>query len=717
MYGSQLWGNASNSNIDIVQRAQSNILRTITGAPWYVRNENIQRDLNILPAKEVIAEQKKKYFTKLLLHPNHLARSNKMDINERVNYIKLQKLCLNCFAGGHILAECTSAHSCFTCKGRHHTLLHRVNPAPTVTTPTPSPIQSTSTQSANVQSFLAVNTQGVLLSTAVIHICHLGVRYTARALIDPGLEATFLSERLFKHLRMPYTSVQAHVSAQPRKYCQFLIGSPVRQDLQIEASAYVLPQLAGNLPSCTVPQKLLENLPNIQLADPKFFESSQIDVLLGADILPSILLGGSHPNICGTLLGQETIFGWILTGPVSRSTSKSISSFSARLSIGELRHWRNSSPNFWRWRTFPLTQRKSLTLSVRPRHRHDRANLNWSLYGHAPIPRYCPPSSSGNYYLPHHAVLKPDSTTTKLRVVFNASSPTSNGKSLNDILHTGPILQSDLTIQIQKWRFFQFDNTKMYRQILVDPKHTRFQRLLFRTRDEKLCDFELNTGTFGLVTSSPNYMYVDDVLAGAHTKQTAVSAIDELRTALESAGFPLRKWTSNSKHVLKRIRKEYLLCADFPEIDKASVTKTIGIRWRATSDEFFFVTAEMVSKPSFTKREVLSQIAKLFDPAGWLNPVVIWAIHIPRWTKSIHSPGAKIQFHGFCDASQSAYKAALYARVETAGHVFVRLLVAKTRVAPIKTVSLPRLELCGALLLAELSAALLPHFSTPDAET
>jgi len=66
MYGSQLWGNARNSTIDIVQRAQSKILRTITG--------NIHSDLNILPVKEVIAEQKEKYFTMLSLHRNHLAR-------------------------------------------------------------------------------------------------------------------------------------------------------------------------------------------------------------------------------------------------------------------------------------------------------------------------------------------------------------------------------------------------------------------------------------------------------------------------------------------------------------------------------------------------------------------------------------------------------------------------------------------------------------------
>ncbi|KAH8246572.1 hypothetical protein KR032_011894, partial [Drosophila birchii] len=61
-----------------------------------------------------------------------------------------------------------------------------------------------------------------------------------------------------------------------------------------------------------------------------------------------------------------------------------------------------------------------------------------------------PASSSATYYLPHRAVVKPESTTTKVREVFNASSPSANGISLNDILFAGPVLQSDLTIQIVK---------------------------------------------------------------------------------------------------------------------------------------------------------------------------------------------------------------------------------------------------------------------------
>jgi len=60
-YGSQLWRKASSSNIDLIQRVQLKILRTITEAPWYIRNQNIHRDLGILTVKDEIDKQKASY--------------------------------------------------------------------------------------------------------------------------------------------------------------------------------------------------------------------------------------------------------------------------------------------------------------------------------------------------------------------------------------------------------------------------------------------------------------------------------------------------------------------------------------------------------------------------------------------------------------------------------------------------------------------------------
>lgn len=84
------------------------------------------------------------------------------------------------------------------------------------------------------------------------------------------------------------------------------------------------------------------------------------------------------------------------------------------------------------------------------------------------------PQAKDVYYIPHHAVFKESSTTTKLRVVFDASRRTSNGRSLNEQLYVGPRLQDDLTAIIMRWRkhavAFTADVEKMYRQIKIDER-------------------------------------------------------------------------------------------------------------------------------------------------------------------------------------------------------------------------------------------------------
>ncbi|XP_043064460.1 uncharacterized protein LOC122320331 [Drosophila ficusphila] len=578
----------------------------------------------------------------------------------------------------------------------------------------------------------------------MLDICHLGTKYRAHALIDSGSEATFISERLFRLLKLPFRPINAKVSglnqtvsAQSTRQCHFAISSPSKPGLQLNTAAYVLPELAGNFPSCPIPKDELSGLPNLPLADPTFSEVSKIAVLIGADILRSVLLSGTRTNICGSLLGQETIFGWVLTGPVSSTPNHGrVSAFTTQISETADKELNKLLTKFWEVEDLPIKMVKEpdsycesnfrrtttrdqsgkyvITLPFRDPE-HSGSSLGYSrsielaqflrnenrLKRDFPLKeqydsviqeyldqdhmRQVPPTQdTPSYYLPHHAVIKSESTTTKLRVVFNASSPSANGTSLNDVLHAGPVLQSDLTIQILKWRFFQYvfsaDITKMYRQIWVNPKHTPFQRILFRNMEGELRDYELRSiaPLFWRSESSNNWQVMSKF------------SFQGLAILFGSTCTSTMKWTSNHKEVLKDIPSVHRLHNGFLEIDADSSAQTLGIRWEATSDEFFFVPPVIGIESSYTKREVLSQIAKLFDPAGWLAPFIvrskmfmqeIWLqelgwdeklpnemsqkwqeflrsysdlnkIRIPRWNG--YNSDVRIEHHGFCDASQKA---------------------------------------------------------------
>ena len=86
-YGIQLWGSASNSNIEILQRFQSKTLRTIVNAPWYVSNKVIHNDLKICYVKDEIGPFSARYCNRLVVHPNCLA-SNLLDTRYQTKRLK-----------------------------------------------------------------------------------------------------------------------------------------------------------------------------------------------------------------------------------------------------------------------------------------------------------------------------------------------------------------------------------------------------------------------------------------------------------------------------------------------------------------------------------------------------------------------------------------------------------------------------------------------------
>ncbi|GFU96467.1 gag-pol protein [Trichonephila clavipes] len=208
---------------------------------------------------------------------------------------------------------------------------------------------------------------------------------------------------------------------------------------------------------------------------------------------------------------------------------------------------------------------------------------------------------------------------------------------------------------------------------------------------------------------------------------------------LSSAGLVLRKWASNCNELLNSIDSDMRLSNASLNIDNDDTVKTLGILWHPASDVFYFKITPLSFEGPLTKRTLLSTIAKTFDPLGWLSPITIqyktimqrlwkqqlqWDERVPpditlEWeqlakavqlVKDIKIPrflfvDSDNQFHifGFSDSSEKAYAAAIYCHsVSDTGKINVQLIIAKTRVAPLTPVSLPRLELCGALLLVKL---------------
>ncbi|XP_046868494.1 uncharacterized protein LOC124461127 [Drosophila willistoni] len=247
-----------------------------------------------------------------------------MTVPERVAYIKKKSLCLNCFARGHQVKDCPSQHNCFTCKGRHNTLLHK--DARTENNPTPVPAQPSSHNIVRTYfTSEARSSRDKLLGTAIVDFWHKGTTYASRALLDPASEANFLSERMFRLMKLPFQTVRAEVTGingkvnRTLKVCHISIRSSHGPPVQIEIEAFVLSQVADYLPSCTMAQATREGMPNIPLADPSFSLKAKIDLLLGIEVIPAVTVSGIQTEV--------------ISGPLQGVPVSSCAAFTTRVAV------------------------------------------------------------------------------------------------------------------------------------------------------------------------------------------------------------------------------------------------------------------------------------------------------------------------------------------------------------------------------------------------
>lgn len=247
--------------------------------------------------------------------------------------------------------------------------------------------------------------------------------------------------------------------------------------------------------------------------------------------------------------------------------------------------------------------------------------------------------------------------------------------------------------------------------------------------------------------------YVDDCLISAANLKEVQEIREDLNALLNKPQMTLCKWRTNSLALLESIPERLRETTDL-EIATAPglCPKALGLHWSTTNDSLHVATPTLNLSEPATKRRVASAVARTFDAMGWFAPATLpakmliqkaWALQLgwddplPEdlqakwriWTEQLSlitlhpiprhygDPGKEVvaqQLHGFSDASTLAYGGAVYIRTFYADtDVVVSLVSSKTKVAPMKKLTIPRLELCGALLLSQLLDSVANDLSIP----
>lgn len=251
--------------------------------------------------------------------------------------------------------------------------------------------------------------------------------------------------------------------------------------------------------------------------------------------------------------------------------------------------------------------------------------------------------------------------------------------------------------------------------------------------------------------------YVDDYIDSAKTVEDAIELAVKVRDTHSRGGFYMRNWSSNSGEVLAALGESN--SSNNKSFDKnensATFEKILGLYWNPRNDEFKMnLKFVRLRRPILcgdivpTKREVLQVLMSVFDPLGfvscymsylkqvlqeiwrsnidWDQPLTedlyykwknwlsflpsITVVSIPRcYSMALQKPMYKAEMHTFVDASEYSYAAVSYFRIELNGEVELRLVCAKSKVAPLKPVSIPRLELQAATIGARLTQIVQCH--------
>ncbi|XP_055614840.1 uncharacterized protein LOC129761155 [Toxorhynchites rutilus septentrionalis] len=346
-----------------------------------------------------------------------------------------------------------------------------------------------------------------------------------------------------------------------------------------------------------------------------------------------------------------------------------------------------------------------------------------------PVPRV--------YYLPHFIVHNKNKLPPKPRLVFDAAAKI-QGVSFNTELLSGPDATTSLFGVLVRFREGAIavcgDIKEMFHQVRIRAEDQHAQRFLWRDCDssKKPDIYVMQVMTFGS-TCSPSCAqavknhnaekfrkycpvateaiikqhYVDDYLDSFEELDKAAEIVLHVMKIHDHAGFHIRNFVSNSRKLFQSLPSERVQISGIKMFEeKDSMTeKVLGVYWNTTSDTLGYQikldklgsdVTQMLRLP--TKREVLAFVMSVYDPLGLISNITVHGRIL-----ILEERTGEVELHTFVDASEKAFCACVYVRSVSGNTPHVRLLSAKSRVAPVKPLSIPRLELQAAVLGSRLT--------------
>ncbi|GFX09180.1 integrase catalytic domain-containing protein [Trichonephila clavipes] len=613
----------------------------------------------------------------------------KLSVEDKVEVVKRNNLCFRCFLP-HRLKECLSEKNCF-CLRHHNSLIHfsrdkTRNPTPTsnlnLDAPTFVPGQIEESVEANslsqfvVTGFEKGRLKNVFLSTVRALVKNKYSQWVeVRCLLDVGSQSCLCTRACAEKLQLKMEKINTVVSCvnDASMVVKNCVKTSVANKVKTFESELML--LVVNKITDLIPNKVIDVDVNVSefvpLADDKFNIPDRIDIVTKYGVWlcckwkcrSQVTENRVH---CGLIVDDDLnktlkkfweIEGVHIEPKVDTEVSLCEDHFVRT-------HRRNCEGRYvvsLALNKDPSCLGNSKDIAIRRLNslwkRLSRDSSYLSLYaeflkeyeelGH--LERVVESSElPTHYYIPHHGVLRPEKLTTKLRIVFNGSSPTTTGISLNDLLLKGEV-KEDVFEALSRFRRHKFafttDIQKMYRQILINPDQQDLQRIIWKHGlDAEILTYRLKTVTYGLSNApflairtlqqlakdeksrfplaSETLLYdtyMDDIVSGVPDLETAQQLQSQLKDALQSCGMNLHKWSSNSPELLNSSLSSDVEHSFSTDIDLS--VKTLGISWKPFEDCFAFKVS-VSAKHIYTKREVLSVIAKLYDPLGFLGPVI-----------------------------------------------------------------------------------------------